>query len=135
VRLLQASYVGRIRESQREGSERGHFSKVCSFAYVTSHYFTGFIRTIHRHLKYKTTLTPASRRLYTLDDTSVSSDLTASNFGSTSSSFLLALASEPGSLSSINRLGGMMDQRPTARMTGRYSKHANIGSFVAGPLR
>jgi hypothetical protein len=135
VRLLQASYVGRIRESQREGSGRGHFSIVCSFAYVTSHYSTGFIRAFYREQKLGTILSLASRRLYTLDDTSVSSDLTASNFGSTSSSFLLALASEPGSLSSINRLGGMIDQSPTARMTGRYSKHANIGSFVAGPLR
>jgi hypothetical protein len=35
----------------------------------------------------------------------------------------------------MNRLGGTADQSPTASMTGRYSKAANIGSFVAGPLR
>jgi hypothetical protein len=73
--------------------------------------------------------------IHTLDEASVSSDLAGSNFDSASSSFRRALASEPGNLSSMNRLGGTIDHSPTARMTGRYSKQANMGSFVAGPFR
>jgi len=135
VRLTHGSHAGGVRDSQEERFGKRSFSIIL---FICIRHVTLLYRSYPDYPslpKSNTTMTRSPRRHQTLDDTSVSSDLTASNFGSTSSSFLLALASEPGSLSSINRLGGTIDQSPTARMTGRYSKQANIGSFVAGPLR